>query len=159
MYVRACKLHEDTGRALPRHRLAMLRPVDLGWLVYRECYDQEHKRIMMMARLLGEPGQPDVYPELRDAVMMVAENSVMTIRGLERTRAFCATTARISAAAVASEKQLCWQTIPGSWPMRCAQAVSRGASAPATSPASRSYPRAKASARNAIPARRARARA
>lgn len=35
---------------------------------------------MIMARLLGTPGHPNVYPEPRDAVMMEAENSMMTIR-------------------------------------------------------------------------------
>jgi hypothetical protein len=87
MYVLACKLYEDEGRPLPRHRLNVLRPEESasrGWLVYRESYDSNHKRTMMKAQLLGEDGQGHVFPELLDAVMMIAENSVMTIRGNER---------------------------------------------------------------------------
>jgi hypothetical protein len=39
---------------------------------------------MMKARLVDDAGQTDVFPELMDAVMMFAEDGVMTIRGLER---------------------------------------------------------------------------
>lgn len=87
MYVLACKLFEDQGRPLPRHRLACLRPQESGskgWFVYKESWDVNHKRTMWKAHLLGEKGEPDVFPELLDAVIMLAEDGVMTVRGQER---------------------------------------------------------------------------
>ncbi len=86
MYVRAFQLYEDGGRPLPRHRLAVLRSEGSqeGWLVYKESWDEHHKRHMMKAYLLADDGQRQVFPELLDAVMMFAEDGVMTIRGQER---------------------------------------------------------------------------
>jgi hypothetical protein len=83
MYVRAVQLYES-GRPLPRHRLAVLRPESEGWLIYKESRDEHHKRTMMKARIVDDTGQIDIFPELMDAVMMFAEDGVMTIRGLER---------------------------------------------------------------------------
>lgn len=84
MYVQAIQLYESEGRPLPRHRMAFLKPKHEGWLVYKESYDLNHKRTMMKAQLFLNGGEQEVFPELLDAVMMIAEDSVMTIRGLER---------------------------------------------------------------------------
>ena len=87
MYVLACKLYEDHGRPLPRHRLSVIRPRESGvegWFVYKQAFDEHHNRTMYKAYLLGEKGQPDVLPELLDAVIMLAEDGVMTVRGQER---------------------------------------------------------------------------
>lgn len=86
MYVRALKLYEDQGRPLPRHRLGVLRLENAheGWLIYKEEWDGNHKRHMMKAHLVGEDGRTEVFPEMLDAVMMFAEDGVMTVRGMER---------------------------------------------------------------------------
>ena len=86
MYVRALQLYESNGRPLPRHRLGVLRTEGCpeGWLIYKEAWDEHHKRHMMKAHLIDDAGQTDIFPELMDAVMMFAEDGVMTIRGLER---------------------------------------------------------------------------
>ena len=87
MYVLACKLYEDGGRPLPRHRLAFIRAHESGsegWFVYKEDYDPDHKRTMMKAFLLGAPGTPEVFPTLLDAVLMIAEDGTLTVRGQER---------------------------------------------------------------------------
>jgi len=84
--VLACKHYEDQGRPLPRHRLAHLPQQESGskgWFVYRESYDQLHKRTMWKAYLRGENGYGDVFPELLDAVIIFAEDGVLTVRGQE----------------------------------------------------------------------------
>lgn len=86
MYVVACKLYES-GCPMPRHRLSVLRPHEAGltgWFVYKESWDSNHRRTMWKARLIDEETGGDVFPELLDAVIMLAENGVVTVRGQER---------------------------------------------------------------------------
>lgn len=75
----------DEGRQLPKWREGGLK-WHKGTFILDQRYDDTFKRTLTFAKLLrpsGEPGESDVLPPLRDAVVVVMKDHWLRVQGFE----------------------------------------------------------------------------
>lgn len=73
---------EDSGRPLPRHRLAFPQTEYQGLFTFKENSFRPLRRTVLVARLLGPTGE-DILPPLYDAKLVYMEAGEGSVTGLE----------------------------------------------------------------------------
>jgi len=73
---------EDSGRPLPRHRLAFPQRQFEGRFSFKESICQPLRRTVLVARLSGLNGE-DLLPPLYDAKLVYCEGGEASVTGLE----------------------------------------------------------------------------